>query len=393
MESFEYYNPVKVAFGEGTLSQVGGYTAQYGKKALLVTYQECDFFEETIEKISASLKENGVELVVYKGVTANPKISQVKGGVDLCKENGTDVIIALGGGSVIDSAKVIAAGVYYEGKLSDMLMLSHSDVKSVPPKKALPYIAIPTLAGTGSEMNPIGVVTDDETGKKSYVWEPACLYAKVAIMDPNLTVNLPPYQTACGGYDIFAHVMEAYINGNPEVDLTLHDRMQEGVMKAALESLDKVWENPKDTQARGVMMWAATVALNGWLLSGTFGFTPMHQMGHVLSAKYNATHGATLACMMVSWMKYFETRPDNKKYVQLAQNVFGCDLKTARENLDKSMKAKGVQTRISEFGVKEEDLDALTDMVVSVSFGSDNKLNGNPKMTREDIYQCFKLAL
>ncbi|MBQ3065000.1 MAG: iron-containing alcohol dehydrogenase [Clostridia bacterium] len=393
MENFEYYNPVKVVFGEGVLAQVGAYTAQYGKKALLVTYQRCDYFAQTIEAIQGSLAEAGVDCVVYKGITANPLISQVKGGVALCLEHGIDVIVALGGGSVIDAAKVIAAGVFYEGDPAGMLMLSHSDVTAKPPKRALPYIAIPTLAGTGSEMNPIGVITDDATGKKSYVWEPGCLYAKAAIMDPTLTVGLPPYQTACGGYDIFAHVMEAYINGDPEKDLTLHDRMQEGVMRAALEALEKVWENPADTQARGVMMWAASVALNGWLLSGTFAFTPMHQMGHVLSAKYNATHGATLACMMVSWMRYFENRPDNAKYVMLAKNVFGCDLRTAREQLDAAMRAKGVQTRISEFGVKEEDLDALTDMVVSVSFGPDGKLNGHPKMTREDIYQCYKLAL
>ena len=393
MEKFEYFNPVKVVFGEGTLETVGSYAAQYGKKALLVTYTECNFFSETIEKITKSLSENDVELLVYEGITANPKISQVEGGVKLCKDNNIDLIIALGGGSVIDAAKVIAAGVYYDGELSNMLMLSHSDVTSVPPEKAMPYIAIPTLAGTGSEMNPIGVITDDATGKKSYVWAPGCLYAKVAVMDPVLTVGLPPYQTACGGFDIFAHVMEAYINTDPTLDFTLHDRMQEGVMKAALEALDKVWDNPQDTQARGVLMWAASVALNGWLLSGTFAFTPMHQMGHVLSAKYNATHGATLACMMISWMKYFENRPDNAKYVKLAENVFGCDLKTAYEKFDKMMKSKGVQTRISEFGVKESDLDTLTDMVVSVSFGSDNKLNGHPKMTREDIYQCFKLAL
>ena len=393
MENFEYYNPVKVVFGEGTLEQIGTYAVQYGKKALLVTYTDCGFFAETIKTIHNKLNAAGITCVDYMGVTANPKVSQVKGGVELCKANSIDLIIALGGGSVIDCAKVIAAGVYYDGELSNMLMLSHSDVTAVPPKKALPYIAIPTLAGTGSEMNPIGVVTDDVTDKKSYVWEPSCLYARVAIMDPELTVGLPPYQTACGGYDIFAHVMEAYINGDPDKDLTLHDRMQEGVMKAALEALERVWADPKDTQARGVMMWAASVALNGWLLSGTFGFTPMHQMGHVLSAKYNATHGATLACMMVSWMKYFENRPDNAKYVKLAQNVFGCDLKTARERLDREMQAKGVQTRISQFGVTEEALDELTDMVVAVSFGSDGKLNGHPKMTREDIYQCFKLAL
>lgn len=393
MEHFEYYNPVKVVFGEGVLSQVGSYAAQYGKKAMLVTYTECGFFADTIAAIHKSLKEAGVECIDYMGVTANPKVSQAEKGAALCKENGIDLLIALGGGSVIDCAKVIAAGVYYEHEVSKMLMLSHSDVTAIPPTRALPYIAIPTLAGTGSEMNPIGVVTDDVSGNKSYVWEPGCLYAKVAVMDPALTTSLPPYQTACGGFDIVAHVMEAYINGDPAVNLTLHDRLHEGFIKGTLEALEQVWNAPQDVQARGVLMWAATVALNGWMSSGTFGFTPMHQMGHVLSARYNATHGATLACMMVSWMRYFANRPDNAKYVRFAREVFGCSLPEAADKFEQMMKDKGVQTRISLFGATEADLDMLTDAVVKVSFGPDGKLNGHPKMTREDIYNCYKLAL
>ncbi len=393
MENFEFYNPVKVVFGAGVLEQVGSYAAQYGKHAMLVTYEESAFFNKTIETIQASLAEAGVTCLVYRGVTANPKLSQAKKGVALCHENGIDLLIALGGGSAIDCTKVIAAGAYYEHDMSKMLMLSHSDVASIPPVKALPYVAIPTLAGTGSEMNPIGVVTDDESGKKSYVWEPSCLYAKAAIMDPTLTVTLPPYQTACGGFDIVAHVMEAYINGDPEVNLTLHDRMHEGVMKGTLEALAQVWEDPSDLQARGVLMWAATIALNGWMTSGTFGFTPMHQMGHVLSARYNATHGATLACMMVAWMKHFVNRPDNAKYVRFAKEIFGYGLAEAAEKFDNMMREKGVQTRISQFGAVEADLDSLTDMVVSVSFGPDGKLNGHPKMTRQDIYDCYRLAL
>ena len=393
MENFEYYNPVKVVFGDGVLGQIGTYAARYGKKAMLVTYQDCAFFTKTIDQIHKSLEEAGVSCIDYMGVTANPKLSQARKGVALCREHGVDLLIALGGGSAIDCTKVIAAGVYYAHDMSQMLMLSHSDVNAIPPTRAMPYIAVPTLAGTGSEMNPIGVVTDDESGKKSYVWEPGCLYAKAAIMDPNLTTSLPPYQTACGGFDIVAHVMEAYINGNPAVNLTLHDRMQEGVMKGTLEALEQVWENPKDVQARGVLMWAATIALNGWMTSGTFGFTPMHQMGHVLSAKYNATHGATLACMMVSWMKYFVDRPDNGKYVQFAREVFNCSLQEAAEKFDNMMRQKGVQTRIRQFGAVEADLEELTDTVVAVSFGPDGKLNGFPKMTREDIYQCYTLAL
>lgn len=393
MESFEYYNPVKVVFGAGVIEQVGSYASQYGKKAMLVTYSECGHFADTIKMIHGRLEAAGVDCIDFMGVTANPRLSQARAGIALCREHGVDLLIALGGGSVIDCTKVIAAGVFYPYDLSQMLMLSHSDVAAIPPVKAMPYIAIPTLAGTGSEMNPIGVVTDDESGKKSYVWEPGCLYAKVAIMDPNLTVSLPAYQTACGGYDIVSHVMEAYINGDPELNMTLHDRMHEGVMRGTLEALEQVWQNPGDVQARGVMMWAATIALNGWMTSGTFGFTPMHQMSHVLSAKYNATHGATLACMMVAWMKYYQTRPDNGKYVQFANRVFGCSLEEATQKFDDMMRSKGVQTRISQFGATEADLDELTDMVVSVSFGPDGKLNGHPKMTRQDIYNCYKLAL
>ena len=393
MENFEYYNPVKVVFGDGVLSQIGSYAASYGKKAMLVTYTECRFFGKAIETIHKSLEETGVSCIDYMGVTANPKLSQAKMGVELCKENDIDLLIALGGGSAIDCTKVIAAGVYYEHDMSKMLMLSHSDVTSVPPTRALPYIAVPTLAGTGSEMNPIGVVTDDESGNKSYVWEPSCLYAKAAIMDPSLTTSLPAYQTACGGFDIVAHVMEAYINSNPAVNLTLHNRMHEGVMRGTLEALEQVWQNPQDVQARGVLMWAATIALNGWMTSGTFGFTPMHQMGHVLSARYNATHGATLACMMVSWMRYFVNRPDNAQYVRFAKELFGCGLAEAADLFEQKMRDKGVQTRISQFGATEADLDMLTDAVVTVSFGPDGKLNGFPKMTREDIYNCYKLAL
>lgn len=392
MENFEYYNPVKVVFGAGTLNQVGTYAAMYGTRALLVTYESSSFFDEIIGQIQKSLESEGIRCQIYRGVTANPHMYQVEKGVALCREHGIDLLIALGGGSVIDCTKVIAAAYYYPHALEKMLMLSHSDITAIPPTKAMPYLAIPTLAGTGSEMNCIGVITDDSSGKKSYVWND-CLYAKAAIMDPCLTTSLPPYQTACGGFDIVAHVMEAYINANPGVDLTLHDAMHEGVMRATLAELEKVWAEPDNVQARGVLMWAATVALNGWMTSGTFGFTPMHQMGHVLSAKYKATHGATLACMMIAWMRYFQNRPDNARYVRFARNVFGMSLPDATEHFDKLMRSKGVQTRIREFGATEADLDALTDTVVSVSFGPDGKLDGFPKMTREDIYQCYRLAL
>lgn len=393
MENFEYYNPVKVAFGAGTVRQIGQHAALYGKKALIATYQDCSFFAEILETIHRDLAANGVASIDYPNITANPLLSQAEQGVAVCRADEIDVIIALGGGSVMDCAKIIAAGVKYPHPLEKMIMFSHSCPKTIPPRQALPTVMVPTLPGTGSEMNPTAVITDEATGRKSYVWEPSCLYAKTALLDPDLTVSLPPYQTACGAFDIVAHVLEAYLNGDPAVNLELQERMQEGVVKAVLAVLPQVWSNPGDVQARGVMMWAASIALNGWLTSGTFTFTPMHQMGHVLSARYHAAHGATLACMMPAWFRYFAGRPDNGKYIQMAERLFGASLPEAADRLEKRMRQYGIQTRLSQFGVQPAELDALTDIVVEVSFGPDHRLSGHPPMTRQDIRAIYELAL
>lgn len=391
MENFEYYNPVKVVFGEGTLEQTGAYASLYGQKALLVTYRENAFFTEPLARLRASLEAHGVACAEYPGVTANPLLCQAEEGVRLCRDTGAQVVIALGGGSVMDCAKIIAAGVLYPHALEKMVRFSHSRAEQLPPKESLPTILIPTLPATGSEMNPTAVITDEKTGRKSYVWE-SCLYARAAIMDPLLTLSLPPYQTACGAFDIVSHVVEAYLNGRPDRNLTLQENMQEGVIRAVLQTLPRVMENPGDVQARGVLMWAASIALNGWLTAGTFGFTPMHQMGHVLSARYNATHGATLACMMPAWFRYFADRPDNAKYAQLAGRCFGGDIPAAADRLEALMASYGVQTRLSQLGVKRDELAALTDSVEEISFGPDHLLDGHPKTSREDIRAIYELA-
>ncbi len=228
MENFNYYNPVKVVFGAKTVKEIGSYASQYGKKALLVSYKEVSYIQSVIDCIHTELSKNGVAYTDFFQVTANPLLSQARAGIETAINENVDVIIGLGGGSVMDCAKIIAAGVLYDGDIENMIMFSHSEIKSVSPTKALPTIMIPTLPATGSEMNPTAVITDDKTNKKSYVWEPSCLYPKVAILDPELTLTLPVYQTACGAFDIVSHIVEAYLNGNTEYDLDVLDRMQEG---------------------------------------------------------------------------------------------------------------------------------------------------------------------
>ncbi len=395
MFDFEYYNPVKVLFGTNKIAEIGNVTANYGKRALLVSYADVSFFKDLIADIHQKLAACGVACIDYFGITANPLLCQVREGTDICRKEKIDVVIGLGGGSVMDSAKVIAAGALYPHDMERMFMFSHSRVTQIPPIDALPTVMIPTLAGTGSEMNPTAVITDEVSGKKSYVWEPSCLYPKAAILDPALTVSLPPYQTACGAFDIIAHVIEAYFNGDESNgnDLALHDEMQLGVIRAVWETLPKVMENPNDLQARGVLMWAASIALNGWLTSGTFGFTPMHQMGHVLSAKYGATHGATLCCMMIAWLKYFDGREDGGRYRKFAKEFFGVSATEASAIFEKRMRECGVQTHIREFGVRDDEIESLADMVKSVSFGADGYLNAVPKITRDQIRDLYRLSL
>ena len=396
MNPFELYNPVKVVYGPGEVKRVGAETAAYGKNALIVSYSVVDFYGDLFDRIHKSLEEAGVAYTDCFVATANPKLSEARKAIALGKEKNVDVIIAVGGGSAMDLSKVVAAGILYPHELEKMIKFSHSEDSQIPPKAALPMVMIPTLPATASEMNPTAVITDDATQRKSYVWEPACLYAKVSILDPELTLTLPAYQTASGAIDAISHVVEPFFFSDEATfgNIDLHDHMQIGVIRAMYENLPKVLANPNDVQLRGMMQFAATVGLNGWLTCGVQGWTPMHQMGHVLSSHFGATHGATLACMMVAWMRYFSTKEQNGRFVKFAKLMYGTeDLIEAADKLEAYIREQGVQTRISQFGVTENDLEALTDGVVRVSFSADGTLASIPPITREEAYKIYKLAL
>ncbi len=397
MNNFEFYNPVKVIFGAGEVARIGEEVAKHGKKALLVSYSDVSFYGDLIENIHAWLKDQGVDCVHAFLATANPTMAQASEGVKIGQENKVDVVIGLGGGSAMDLAKVVAAGICYPHELKRMIKFTHSeDDYQISPKEALPLVMIPTLPATASEMNPTAVITDEETHRKSYVWEPACLYPQAAILDPALTVTLPAYQTASGAIDAISHVVEPFFFSDEATfgNISLHDHMQLGVIRAIYENVPKVLENPDDLQLRGLMQWSATVGLNGWLTCGVQGWTPMHQMGHVLSSHCKATHGATLACMMIAWLRFFANRSDNQRFVKFAEGMYQTsDLAVAADKLESYIKSVGVQTRISEFGATEADLDDLTEGLVSVSFGADGKLASIPQINKEEAREIYRLAL
>ena len=397
MDRFEFHNPVRVIFGPGEVARTAREAARLGKKAMIVSYAEHDFLADVLADVESKLRARGVGVVPFYEVTANPTIGQARKGVEVCKSEGVDVVIGMGGGSAMDAAKIIAAGVRYEGDIWNMVYSRHDNVTAVPPKEALPLLMVPTLPATGSEMNCCGVITNEETTEKSYAWAP-CLFPTVSIVDPELTCSLGPYQTACGAADTIAHVMEFYING--QEDTPLNNRIQEAVMLTVMENVGKALADPNDVAARGHLQWASIVALNGWSQPGD-AWTPMHQIGHVLSARHDLTHGATLSIIMPAWMRHLHPKRPGR-YVQFAWRIFFVaaegrdDAEVALQAVDKFeawLRDIGVPTRLGDVNLTAADIPQIVEDVVRVSFGADGKLNSRPPIDRDDLRTILELAL
>lgn len=398
MFNFEFYNPVKVDFGVGKAQLIGEKVALYGTKALVVSYKNAGFLEDILNQAKARLKESGVESVDFFEIQENPDVADVAKGVEAIKETACDVVLAIGGGSVMDGAKAIAAGFYYESDLWNMVNFSHSGNGDIaPPEKSLPLLTMTTLPATGSEMNMCSVLSNRAIKKKSYIWA-ECLFPKVSILDPELTYSLPPMQTALAAADTISHVLEVYINSR--ADTPLQHYWQEGCMRVTMENTQKAMDTPQDEDARGNLMWASTTAINGWAYPGD-GWTPIHQVGHTLTSLFGISHGASLTSLMVHWMTYNSVRRP-EPYLRFAKRVMDVD---AAGKLDADVIAQGiakfsgflksinVPTTISELGVKVSDFDKIISTVKEVSFGADGQLACDPMMSEDDIREVLKLAL
>lgn len=397
MNSFEYYNPVRILFGAGELKKIGEEAKKLGNKVCIVSYKDLNFLELLICKIESLLKESGLKVFSFYEAEPNPEIQTIAKGTEFCKSNKIDLVIGVGGGSAMDAAKAIAAGVYYKGDLWNMVFSRHDHVDAVPPTESLPTMMIPTLPATGSEMNNCAVVSNSELKEKSYIWS-TCLYPKTSIIDPELTLTLPPYQTACAAADTISHVLEIYINGEEDSDLQHY--FQEGVMRTVIDNIGKVLENPSDISARSHLQWAATCAINGWASPGD-AWTPIHQVGHVLTSRHKVQHGASLAILMPAWMEYMcSRRPE--RYYRFAKNVMQVNVEgksseeVIKEGISKFknfLSSINVPQTLREANISEEDLPLIVDGVVKVSFGNDGMLKCIPPVSREDIMEVLKIAL
>ena len=312
MKDFNYYAPTEVVFGKESEEQVAQLVKKYGGTKVLVHYGGKSAVRSgLLDKICGLLRDGGVEFVTLGGVVPNPRLSLAKEGIELCRKEGVDFILAVGGGSVIDSAKCIAYGVCFEGEVWDIYL------GKATPKRMLPVASVLTIPAAGSEMSEASVITNED-GDVKLGYSNNMSRPKFAIMNPCRTFTLPPYQTAAGVTDMIMHTMERYFTHDD--DMTLTTEVAESVMRTMKDCIFAVLKNPTDYRNRAQIMWGGSLAHNGLTGCGVIGDWATHQLEHELSGMFDVTHGAELAAVWPAWARYVY-KENISRFVRFAVNV------------------------------------------------------------------------
>jgi alcohol dehydrogenase YqhD (iron-dependent ADH family) len=316
MQNFEYCNKTKIIFGKGTEERVGSETVQYAKRVLLHHSGGSTVRSGLIDKVKDSLKKAGVEWVELTGVLPNPRLSLVRKGIEIAKKEKLELILAVGGGSAIDSSKAIAAGAVNDCDVWDFFE------RKKTADKALPVGTVVTIPAAGSESSISGVITNEEgPWKRGMNFQ--CIRPAFSIMNPELTYTLPPYQTACGITDMLAHIMERYFTKEPNVELT--DELCEGAMRTIIRNARAIFSGGENNyNARAEIMWAGALAHNGLLDTGRIGDWASHALDHELSALFEIAHGAGLAIIFPAWIRY-NIKENTPRLARFAAKVWGVD--------------------------------------------------------------------
>lgn len=392
MESFIYETPTKVYFGKGEEQKVGEIIAGYGATKVLVHYGSQSAVKSgLIDLVKEKLNEQGIAYVLLGGVQANPEIQMVRKGIELCRAEGVDFILAVGGGSVLDSAKDIANG--YANPEIDVWEYTMGTAK---PTKTTKKGCILTISAAGSEMSDSCVISDSENGIKRGYGSPMNRM-DFAIEDPELTYSVNAYQTACGAVDIAMHTIERYFC--PGQDTYLTDAIAEAVIKNAFKAGEDCIADPTDYTARANMMWASSLAHNGLTACGRKVQLVVHQLEHEVSAMYpKVAHGAGLAALWCSWARY--VHKDNlPRFLQYAEHVWNVDIdydhpeRSALAAIDKQeqyYRSIGMPTSLRELDVKAEDLETLA---LRCSREKTRSLLGARPLSYEDILAIYRMAL
>ncbi|WP_424245070.1 hypothetical protein Dip510_000182 [Elusimicrobium posterum] len=388
MNNFQIWNSTKIIFGKDTQKSIGAEVKKYSSKILL------HYGGGSIKKnglyadVTASLKAAGVEYVELGGVKPNPRLSLVKEGIEICRKEKIDFVLAAGGGSVIDSAKAIATGVHYEGDLWEDLF-----VKKGPAGKILPVATILTIPAAGSESSANSVVTDEETQMKLGYSHPL-MRPVFSILNPQYCFTLPADQAAYGVCDMMAHIFERYFTHTKNTELT--DKLCEGVLKTIINNAPKVIKKKDDYNAWAEIMWAGSLAHNGLLGTGRDEDWASHGIEHPLSAIFDIAHGAGLAIIFPAWMKYVY-KENIAMFAQFAAQVWDVsDPARDQEELalkgiemtETFFKSIGLPVRLSEVNITQKDFEALAKKAVALG-----PLGSFKKLEYEDVVKIYKLAV
>ncbi|MBR6555201.1 MAG: iron-containing alcohol dehydrogenase [Clostridia bacterium] len=391
MNNFAFYSPTYFVFGKDEENNTGKYVKRFGGTKVLIHYGGGSVVRSgLLDRVKNSLAAEGLSFVELGSVKPNPRSGLVYEGIELCRRENVDFILAVGGGSAIDSSKAIAIGALYDGDFWDFY-------SGKPVERALPVGTVLTIAAAGSEGSASSVITKEEgmfkRGTGSDYIRPV-----FSVMNPALTQTLPAYQTACGITDMMAHLFERYFTNTRDVEVT--DRLIEGLLQAIIHEAPKVIANPDDYQARANIMWAGMLAHNNCCGVGRDQDWASHGLEHELSALYDCAHGAGLAVMFPAWMEY-TMQHDVMRFAQLANRVWGCDMDsqhpeiTAKAGicaLRKFLKSIGMPLTLAEVGGKEEDIPYLAH-TAAYGNGRGGALGGFVVLNEADMANIYALTL
>lgn len=388
MNNFIFYSPTCFVFGKERENEAGKQVKRFGGTHVLIHYGGGSVVKSgLLERVKVSLAAENIQFCELGGVQSNPRSGLVYEGIEICKRENIDFILAVGGGSVIDSAKAIALGALYEGDFWDFYQGKRVE-------RALPVATILTISAAGSEGSGASVITREKDMLKRSTGSDL-LRPVFSILNPELTCTLPNYQTACGVADMMAHVMERYFSNTQHVEVT--DRLCEGILLTIIKETPKALADPDDYESRANLMWAGMVAHNDICGVGRDQDWSTHYMEHELSGLYDVAHGAGLAVMFPAWMKYVMNH-DVMRFAQFAVRVWGCEMDfqhpeiTARQGIacyEKFMISIGMPVRFAGLGAKAEDIPTL---VKTLGLG-ERTLGSFVKLTAEDVTKIYELAV
>ncbi len=389
MLDFTFYTPTKVHFGKGKQYDVGRIIADYGFKTVMMQYGMSSIKKSGLyDEVMAALNDAGITVIEMGGVEPNPKLDFVKKAAEVARERGVELILAVGGGSVLDSSKATAVAAVMGGDPWDF------PSKKRVATKALPVGCILTHSAAGSEMSASCVITNEELDLKCGFGSDAnrCLFA---IMNPELTYTVGPYQTACGVVDIMAHTMERFFMPCPDTPLT--DGIALALLKEVVNSGRKAMLNPEDYDARANIMWASSLSHNDLTGCGRSGIMPVHQLEHAVSGKFDSVaHGAGLAVLFPAWMKYVKDAKPSR-FAQFERGVFDVNENDDKLAADLGIKALeeffdeiGMPLKLSEFGIKKDDCDDLADLC---TYRGKRTISGIVELGYNELKEIFESAI